>query len=107
MNKLPNPYMKKIKDDIRNRYLAGETIRETSLHYGVTTRDIYYHLGKISPEEKALHIKNYSLRNMTKKYKNKKKIKVVQVKERHEEFVPTVSKESESQDGSIGLAGFE
>jgi hypothetical protein len=57
------------KQDIKNRYLAGESIPSIAGVYGMTPRNAYYHLGLLSPEDKAYHIKNSSLRKMIEKRK--------------------------------------
>ena len=65
MNKLLGDKLIKEKQTIKNRYLAGEAVPSIARSYDVTERNIYYHLGVLSPDEKGLHIKNSSLRKMT------------------------------------------
>lgn len=61
-NKLLGGEVAKAKRDIRTRYIAGESVPSIARQYGVSDRDIYYHLGKITPDEKGLHTKNADLR---------------------------------------------
>lgn len=57
----------KAKQDIRTRYIAGESIPSIARSYDVSDRNIYHHLDVITPNEKALHVKNSSLRKMAAK----------------------------------------
>lgn len=50
------------KQDIKTRYIAGESVPSIAKSYGVSDRNIYYHLGKIQPSEKGLHTQNADLR---------------------------------------------
>ena len=65
MNKLLGDKLIKEKQTIRNRYIAGESVPSIAKSYDVTERNIYYHLGTLTPKEKGLHSENSSLRKMT------------------------------------------
>lgn len=56
-----------IKQEIRDRYLAGDSIPSIARHYKVSVRDIYYHLDKLTADEKGLHAKNSSLKQTLRK----------------------------------------
>ena len=69
---MPNPRYKLARNkmahekmDIKNRYLAGEPVPQIAKSKGVTTYAIYFHLGQLTPDEKALHLKNSLLRKKT------------------------------------------
>lgn len=62
MNKLFTQSILLIKQEIRSRYLAGDTIPSIARHYEVSVRDIYYHLSKLTADEKGLHAKNSSFK---------------------------------------------
>jgi len=66
-NKLLGDQIRKTKRDIKTRYLAGESVPSIARDCGVSDRNIYYHLGVITPDEKALHVKNAALRRMAEK----------------------------------------
>lgn len=61
-NKLLSEQFAKAKRDIKSRYIAGEPVPSIAKFYEVSDRNIYYHLGAISPEEKGLHTQNADLR---------------------------------------------
>jgi hypothetical protein len=71
MNKLLGDKISKAKKDIKTRYLAGEPVTHIAMSYGVSDRNVYYHLGELTPNDKALHIKNYSLRRIADKQHRK------------------------------------
>lgn len=68
-NKLLAGQINKAKNDIKTRYLAGEPVMRIAKSYGVSDRNIYYHLGELSPDDKALHTKNMDLRRIASKGK--------------------------------------
>lgn len=68
-NKLLAQQVIKAKNDIRSRYIAGESVPSIARSYGVSDRNIYYHLGKILPNEKGLHTQNADLRRQAVKRK--------------------------------------
>lgn len=59
--------IKLMKEEIRNLYLAGTPISDIAKEYQVTNRNVYFHLGQLSAEDKGLHAKNLSLRLKQKK----------------------------------------
>ena len=61
-NKLLAKQVAKAKNDIKSRYIAGESVPSIARSYGVSDRNIYYHLGKIAANEKGLHTQNADLR---------------------------------------------
>jgi uncharacterized protein YfaT (DUF1175 family) len=69
MNKLSHDSMQKIKQDMKNRYLAGDTIHDIASDpaYGVVDRNVYYHIGPLTAEEKGIHAKNLSLKQTIKR----------------------------------------
>lgn len=67
MNKLLGDRLRKAKNDIKTRYLAGEAVPPIARSYGISDRSVYYHLGRITPDEKALHTKNWNLRLIAEK----------------------------------------
>jgi len=73
MNKLASASMYKIKQDMKNRYLAGESIPSIAKFYKVVARNVYYHIGELSAEEKGIHAQNLSLhQDLTKKEAHEK-----------------------------------
>lgn len=64
-NKLLAEQVRKAKNDIRSRYIAGESVPSIAKFYGVSDRNIYYHLGRITAEEKGLHTQNADLRRQS------------------------------------------
>ena len=72
MSKLLAQSILQAKQEIKNRYIAGESVPSIAGSYNVSPRDIYYHLGILTADEKGLHAKNASLK-MTKR-KNEKAI---------------------------------
>ena len=70
MNKLFTQSMRRSKQEIKNRYLAGDSVPAIALLYNVSPRDIYYHLGHLSAEDKGIHAKNASLKMTKRKQKN-------------------------------------
>lgn len=52
----------KVKLEIRNRYIAGETVEAIGKRFKIVRRTVYYHLGKITSKEKGLHAQNASMR---------------------------------------------
>ena len=78
MNKLTSKSFQKIKTDIRNRYLAGESVRSIATSYDVIPRNIYFHLGELSADDKGLHAKNQSLQMTFRKAKRRKEEHAIQ-----------------------------
>ena len=54
--------MEREKLDIKNRYLAGEVVNDIAKLKGIQLRTIYFHLGVLTPQEKAMHAQNRWLR---------------------------------------------
>lgn len=52
-------------------YLAGDPVPAIAGHYGVSDRDIYYHLGTLSAEDKGKHAMNSSHKMTLRKKKRK------------------------------------
>ena len=61
-SRLLSKQLAKAKSDIKTRYLAGESVPSISDDYGISDRGVYYHLGKLSADDKGLHTKNQALR---------------------------------------------
>lgn len=72
MNKIFQKSIQRGKQEIKNRWLAGESVPSIALDCEVSPRDIYYHLGVLTAEDKALHAKNSSLRMTKRKEDNAK-----------------------------------
>jgi len=106
-NKLLSEQIRKAKQDIKSRYLAGEAVLQIARDYGVSDRNIYYHLGELSPDDKALHARNMDLRRIANKGKE-----VSNVKERKEQSQPegsqggSESPDSEGSSSPSSLADF-
>lgn len=64
MNKLLGDKIAKVKLQIKNRYIAGESVPSIARSFEVSDRNIYYHLGELTPDEKALHAKNSALHSI-------------------------------------------
>lgn len=96
MNKLAKESLSKIKQDIKNRYLAGESVPSIARSYDVVPRNIYYHLGKLSPQDKGLHIQNIDLQKLARKEKHAKKIKSA-----------AISRESQGTESPVRLDDFK
>lgn len=67
MSKLLANSILKVKQEIKNRYLAGDAIPSIAKHYGVSDRNIYYHLGTLTAEEQGLHAQNSNLKRLQRK----------------------------------------
>ena len=80
MKKLLKNEILKVKLEIKNRYLAGESVPSIAESFDVVPRTIYFHLGNLSPEGKGLHAKNSSLRKMAVKKKKGLEAKHVKAK---------------------------
>lgn len=63
MRKLAAKKIELEKLNIKNRYLAGEIVRSIAESKNMTARNVYFHLGVLTPDEKALHAKNRWLRD--------------------------------------------
>lgn len=61
----------KLKLEVKTRYLAGEPVPAIARSFKVSTRNIYYHLGTLTPDEKALHAKNSALHGIKAKQDRK------------------------------------
>ena len=86
------------KQDIKTRYLAGESIPSIARSYDVTNRNIYYHLNPLSPDAKAMHAKNSDLRHIS--------IKNVQRKEEQKHGKDQQSAESTAKTAKSSLSDF-
>lgn len=62
MTKIFKDQLVKVRIDIRNRYLAGETVADIARDLGISLRSLYYNLGKLTPQDKALHAQNAAFR---------------------------------------------
>jgi len=62
MKKILKDEISRVKLEIRNRYIAGESVPSIANDFGVVPRTIYFHLGELNADEKGLHAKNSSLR---------------------------------------------
>lgn len=67
MSKLLANSILKVKQEIKNRYLAGDSIPSIAKYYGVSDRNIYYHLGTLTAEEQGLHAQNSNLKRIQRK----------------------------------------
>lgn len=76
MNKIFTQSIQQRKQEIKNRYLAGDSVPKIAAYYGVSPRDIYYHLGKLTADEKGHHARNSSLK-MTKRKEGHAKAETV------------------------------
>ena len=90
MNKLFSKSILQAKMEIKNRYLAGDSVPQIAAYYSVTPRDIYYHLGKLTSEDKGFHAKNASLK----------------MHKRKEDHAKTKISKSSKQAGGASLADF-
>lgn len=96
-NKLFADQIAAAKQDIKTRYLAGETVGSIASSYGISPRATYYHLDPLTPEDKALHTKNADLKRMLNK-KNRKE------EQSHGE---TISPESTAETTKPSLSDFD
>lgn len=71
MKKILKDQISKVKLEIKNRYLAGESILSIAEDMGVVERTIYFHLGELTAQDKGLHAQNSDLRKDAKKGKTK------------------------------------
>lgn len=55
--------MDDLKEYIKKLYRSGDTITEISEKVGRSRRVVYYHLGTLSPDEKAEHAKERAKRS--------------------------------------------
>ena len=92
-NKLFSEQIKQAKQDIKTRYLGGDTVRSIAESYGISSRATYYHLDPLTPEDKAYHAKNGDL---------KRKIIIKNRKEEQHE-----STQSTAQDIKPSLSDFD
>ena len=67
MSSITENIFRKIKQEIKNMYLSGESVSSIAKHFNVIPRNIYHHLGKLTPEEKGLHAMNLSLKQSLRK----------------------------------------
>ena len=70
--------MHKIKVDMKNRWLTGETVLSIAKRYSTTERNVYYHIQPLTAREKGLHTQNVELKRQLAKKKggeNGKKVK--------------------------------
>jgi Zn-dependent peptidase ImmA (M78 family) len=95
-NKLLAEQVIQAKNDIRSRYIAGESVPSIAKFYGVSDRNIYYHLGRITAEEKGLHTQNADLRRQS-----------VETAKRKEEHGQEPSTESPAQTTESSLSDFK
>lgn len=105
MNKLSVKAFLKIKQDIKNRYLAGEAVSVIAASYDCITRNIYYHLGELSAEEKGIHAQNSSLHYTLKKHLKKQRSLVEQ--KRKEVKRENEAHQSSAKEVYSGLADFK
>ena len=103
-NKLLSEQIKEAKKDIKARYLAGEAVLAIARSYGVSDRNIYYHLGSLSPDDKALHARNMDLRRIASKGKEVSKHE--QEKTTTETETVEVSPDSQGETRESSLADF-
>ncbi len=94
-NKLFSEQIGKAKQDMKTRYLAGESIPSIARTYQVSERDVYYHIAPLTSEDKALHAKNSDLRRVS--IKNKRKEEASHGKEEQ----PSTTSTEQTTDSSL------
>jgi len=63
MNKIFKKIIKREKQEMKNRYLSGETVASIAADYETCSRNISYHLSPLSAKEKGIHIQNLALKS--------------------------------------------
>src|SRR3990167_9356068 len=61
--KMVRDKMHKIKVDMKNRWLTGETVLSIAKRYSTTERNVYYHIQPLTAREKGLHTQNVELKH--------------------------------------------
>lgn len=64
MSKLLQHKLARAKVEMKNRYLAGESVHRIAPDFGISWRQVYHHIAPLSPEEKAIHVKSSVLKQM-------------------------------------------
>ena len=74
MTRLSGKQLVKEKQNIKNRYISGDSVISIAQSYSCLPRNIYFHLGDLTAEEKGLHAKNMSLKNSVIKLRKEKHV---------------------------------
>ncbi len=96
MKKLLKNEVAKLKLEIKNRYLAGESVPSIAREKGVVSRTIYYHLGELTAQEKGMHAQNAALRKNAEKGKASKVTN--EKKQKKETNIPKTKKVKEKSE---------